>query len=200
MRKDQQRKHGKKDEPAVIGGLARKSECPVVVIGIGAAAGALKSLKQLFAVMPSGHGVAFVVIPHPDAPSESLTVKDLRKLTSLPVVEATDGMPILVDRIHVMPSQKFLNINGSRLTLHEPLQCDGLWMPIDHFFCSLAADQRRRGCGIILSGAGSDGTLGLSEIKAAGGRTIVEDPGSAESPQMPQSAIDAGLVDAVKTP
>ena len=106
-------------------------------------------------------------------------------------------MPVLADRIHVMPADKFLNIAESRLTLQEPVQCNGLRMPIDHFFCSLATDQRRRGCGIVLSGTGSDGTLGLSEIKAAGGRTLVEDPGSAEFPNMPQSAIDAGVVDAV---
>jgi two-component system CheB/CheR fusion protein len=96
-----------------------------------------------------------------------------------------------------VPPDKFLSINGSRLTLQEPVLCNGLRMPIDHFFCSLATDQRSRGCGIVLSGAGSDGTLGLSEIKAADGRTFVEDPETAEFRDMPQSAIDAGVVDAV---
>ena len=86
---------------------------------------------------------------------------------------------------------------GRRLTLHEPVQCNGMWMPIDHFLCTLARDFRRRSCGIVLSGAGSDGTMGLSEIKAFGGRALVESPDSAEFPEMPQSAIDAGVADAV---
>jgi len=124
MNNSRQRQNEKKDESAVVG-RTRNTECPVIVVGIGAAAGALKSLKQLFAKMPAGHGVAFVIIPHPHAPSENLTVKELRNLTALPVVEATDGMPVLADRIHVMPADKFLNINRSSLTLHEPLQFDG---------------------------------------------------------------------------
>ncbi|HEX7599650.1 MAG TPA: CheR family methyltransferase, partial [Polyangia bacterium] len=106
-------------------------------------------------------------------------------------------MPVLADRIHVMPSDRFLNITGGRLTLHKPVQCDGMWMPIDHFLCTLAHDFLRRSCGIVLSGAGSDGTLGLSEIKAFGGRAFVEKPGSAVLPEMPQSAIDAGVADVV---
>jgi len=183
--------------PQGIGKRTAKSECPVIVAGIGASAGGLKSLKKLFANMPPGHGVAFVVIPHPESSGENLTVRQLREQTGLAVVEAQEGMPVLADRVHVMPTDKFLNIAGSRLTLHEVVQCNGLWMPVDHFFCSLAVDQRRRGCGILLSGTGGDGTLGLSEIRAAGGRTLVEDPGGAEFPQMPQSAIDAGVADAV---
>jgi len=197
MDKDRQRRHAAKDDAAAIGDRTGKSECPVIVVGIGASAGGLKSLKRLFAGIPSGHGVAFVVIPHPEPSRENLTVKLLKHQTALPVVEAMDGMPVLADRIHVMPPDRFLNINRSRLTLREPFQCDGLWMPIDHFFCSLAADQRRRGCGILLSGTSSDGTLGLSEIRAAGGRTLVEDPEDAEFPQMARSAIDTGVVDAV---
>jgi two-component system CheB/CheR fusion protein len=197
MRKDRQKRQMTKGDAAAIGERTDKSECPVIVVGIGASAGGLKSLKKLFAKMAIGHGVAFVIIPHPEPSRENLALKQLRNQTALPVVEAAEGMPVIADRIHVMPSEQFLNINGSRLTIQEPLQCNGLWMPIDHFFCSLAADQRRRACGILLSGPGGDGTLGLSEIKAAGGRTLVEDPEGAEFPQMPQSAFDAGVVDAV---
>ena len=197
MSKDPQRRHGAKDDAAATGGRTGKSDRPVVVVGIGASAGGLKSLKRLFANMPSGHGAAFVLIQHLDPSRENLTVRLLKDLTALAVVEAADGMPVLADRIHVVPPDKFLSITGSRLTLQEPVLCNGLRMPIDHFFCSLATDQRSRGCGIVLSGAGSDGTLGLSEIKAADGRTLVEDPETAEFRDMPQSAIDAGVVDAV---
>ena len=196
MNKDRQRRHAANDVAATDNRTGR-GDCPVIVAGIGASAGGLRSLKELFAKMPSGHGVAFVVIQHLDPSRENLTVKLLADQTSLAVVEATDGMPVLPDRIHIIPPDKFLNISQCRLTLQEPVYCNGLRMPIDHFFCSLAADQRGRGCGIVLSGSGSDGTLGLSEIKAAGGRTLVEDPGSADAPHMPQSAIDAGVADTV---
>ncbi len=197
MSKDRRRRHAAKKDAAAIGERAGKSDCPVIVVGIGTSAGGSKSLKQFFARMPSGYGVAFVVIEHLEPSRQNLTVRLLKEQTALAVVEATDGMPVLADRIHVMPPDRFLNITGSRLTLQEPVSCDGLRMPIDHFFCSLAFDQRRRGCGILLSGTGGDGTLGLSEIKAGGGRTFVEDPGRAELPGTPQSAIDSGVVDAV---
>jgi two-component system CheB/CheR fusion protein len=196
MNKDRQRRRAVKD----VAGKDNRTgtgDYPVLVVGIGASAGGLKSLQELFANMPSGHGVAFVVIQHLDPSQENPTGKLLADRTSLPVVEATNGMPVLPDRIHVIPPDKFLSISECRLTLQEPVYCNGLRMPIDHFFCSLAADQRGGACGIVLSGSGSDGTLGLSEIKAAGGRTFVEDPETAEAPQMPQSAIDAGLADTI---
>ena len=197
MGRDRQKRQATKGDAAGIGKRTARSECPVIVVAIGVSAGGLKSLKKIFANMPPGHGVAFVIIPHPESSGENLTVKQLREQTGLAVVEATDGMPVLADRIHVTPTDKFLNIAGSRLTLDEPRQCNGLWMPVDHFFCSLAVDQRRRACGILLSGIGGDGTLGLSEVKAAGGRTLVEDPDGVEFPPISRSAIDAGVADSV---
>ena len=197
MSKDLKRRRPDKDDAAITSDRAGKTECPVIVVGIGVSAGGLKSLKQLLAKMESGHGVAFVIVEHQEPGDEKLTVKLLRDQTALPVVQAKNGMPVLADCIHLLPPNKFLNIAQSRLTLEEPVLCSGLRMPIDHFFCSLAADQRRRSCGIVLSGAGSDGTLGLSEIKAAGGRTLVEDPRSAEFSDMPQSVIETGVADAV---
>ncbi len=198
MNKDRQRRHAAKDDAAAMDNRTGKSDCPVIVVGIGASAGGLKSLKQLFAKMPSGHGVAFVLIQHLDPSQENLTVKLLAGSDGAGRGggngrDAGAGGPHpchparQVPQHHRVPGSPFRN----------RCYCNGLRMPIDHFFCSLAADQRRRGCGIVLSGSGSDGTLGLSEIKAAGGRTLVEDPGSAEFPDMPQSAIDAGVVDAV---
>ena len=197
MSKDRQKRPAAKKSAAVMGDRTGKGDCPAIVVGIGGSAGGVKSLKQLFPKIPAGHGAAFVVIQHLEPGQENLTVKLLQNQTALAVVEATNGMPVLADRIHLLPPDRFLNIAGSRLTLQEPVPCNGLLMPIDHFFCSLAADQRGRGCGILLSGTGGDGILGLSEIKAAGGRTFAEDPGSADFSGMPQSAIDAGVVDAV---
>jgi len=196
MRKDI-RKH-----QAVMGAAAAAdgtggNEYPVIVAGIGVGSGGTKSLKHLLATIPSGLGIAYVLVLHPSPSKKILSIRQLRNQAAIEVVEATEGMPVLADRIHVMPSDRFLNITGSRLTLHKPVQCDGMWMPIDHFLCTLAHDFRRRSCGVVLSGAGSDGTLGLSEIKAFGGRAFVEAPGSAEFPEMPQGAIDAGVADAV---
>jgi two-component system, chemotaxis family, CheB/CheR fusion protein len=203
MRKDRQRRPAATDDDVAIGDRTSDSECPVIVVGIGASAGGLKSLKQLFSSMPLGHGAAFVLIMHMEPSQGNIAVKELMDQTALAVVEATEGMPVLADRIHVMPPDKFLNITGSTLTLHDPVYCNALRMPIDHFFCSLAADQKRRGCGILLSGTGSDGTLGLSEVRSTGGRTIMEDPGlpdMPDMPDMPRSATNAGLVDAVLPP
>jgi two-component system CheB/CheR fusion protein len=169
---------------------------PVIIVGIGAGSGALKPLKTILGGLPFGRGLAVILIHHPELTKKNL-LNLLKGQTALEVVEAADGMAVLADRIYVMPPDKFLNIAQDRLTLKEPVHCDGLLMPIDHFFCSLAADRRKRCCGILLSGGGSDGTLGLSEIKAAGGGTIVEGPKNAKFPDMPRHAIGAGVADAV---
>jgi PAS domain S-box-containing protein len=169
---------------------------PALVVGIGAGAGSLKSLRKILGGLPSGQCAAFVLIHHPELTKKYL-ITWVKKQTALKVVEATDGMAVLADRIHIMPPEKFLSIAQDRLTLTAPVHCNGLLMPIDHFFCSLAADRRKRCCGILLSGGGGDGALGLSEIRAAGGRTIVEEPKDAVFPDMPQSAIDADVADAV---
>jgi PAS domain S-box-containing protein len=172
------------------------SALPALVVGIGAAEGAMKSLGIILAGIPSGRGVAVVLVHHPELAGKNL-LKLLKQQAALEVVEATNGMTVLADRIHVMPPDRFLNITAGRLTHSEPVHCNGLLMPIDHFFCSLADDRRNRCCGILLSGKGGDGTLGLSEIRAGGGRTIVEDSKSVPFPAMPQGAMDAGTVEAV---
>ena len=169
---------------------------PDLVVGIGAAKGAWKSLRKILAGIPSGRGVAVVLLYHPQLSARN-PLRLLQRHAALSVVEAVDGMSLLPDRIHVMPPDRFLNVTSDRLTHSEPVHCNGVLMPIDHFFCSLADDRKKRCCGIVLSGAGSDGTLGLSEIRAAGGRTIVENPREAPLPDMPQSAVDAGTVDMV---
>jgi len=192
MRKKTQKEHHAESARSTGG----KNQ-PVIITGIGVGAGGSKSLKSLLPSLPSGQDTAYMLIRHPETSVKDLTIRQLKNLTGLEVVEATEGMPVLADRLHVVPSDRFLNIGGGTLTLTPPVQCDGFWMPIDHFFCSLAADQKRHACGIVLSGHGSDGTLGLSEIKAAGGTTIVEDPTMAEHPGMSQSAIDAGVAGSV---
>ena len=124
---------------------------PAIVVGIGAGAGSLKSLKTILGGLPSGRGIAVILIHHPELTKKNL-LKLLKGQTPLEVVEAADGMAVLADHIYVMPPDKFLNIAQDRLTLTAPVHCDGLLMPIDHFFCSLAADRRKRCCGILLVG------------------------------------------------
>ncbi len=197
MNKKSKKRTAAKRGAASIGSRKGGNYSPAIVVGVGASTGGTKSLQRFLAKMPAGYGLAFVLIRHMGRGQKNPSVKLLKNQTALVVVEAKDGMPVLADRIHVIPPDKFLSISGGKLTLQEPVLCNGLRMPIDHFFCSLAIDQRHRGIGVLLSGRGSDGTLGLSEIRAAGGRTIVEDPASAAYPGMPRSAIDAGVADKV---
>ena len=175
-------------------------ECPIVVVGIGASAGGLRSLRRLFEGIPKQQGAAYVLVQHLDPRRENLTLKLLADSSALPVVEATEGMPVFSDRIHVIPPGKALSIAGCCLSVRDRSQHGGLPMPIDSFFCSLALDQGHRACGIVLSGAGNDGSLGLAEIKAAGGLTISEDPSSAEFPSMPKNAAKSGAADLVLPP
>jgi two-component system, chemotaxis family, CheB/CheR fusion protein len=176
---------------------AGPDDYPVIVVGVGIGSSSrnLPSLKRLFGKMPPGHGLAFVLIQDLNPAKENKTLRFLQEWTPLTVIEAMDGMPVLADHIYVIPPDRYLNITLGRLTLKVPFSCDGLRMPIDHFFCSLAMDLHRRGCGILLSGRESDGTLGLSEIKSANGKTFVQDPARAEFPEMSQQAIEAGVVD-----
>jgi|GEM_PF-618500 len=168
---------------------------PLVIAGIGAST--LDSLRRFFSAMAAGQGAAFVLIRHSEDSAESFPLESLRETTTYAVVEAKDGMPVLSDRIHVMPQGKFLNATGGLLTFHEPVECTALPMPIDHFFCSLAVDQGSRALGILLSGTGSDGRMGLSQIREMGGKTLVEDPESAGASEEAKRAIETGAADAV---
>ena len=180
MEKEGQKRQTEHMDGAIDNRLAGGGS-PAVVVGIGAGAGALKSLKAILGGLPSGRGVAVALIHHPELTKKNL-LKLLKGQTALEVVEAADGMAVLADRIHVIPPDKFLNIAQDRLTFTAPVHCDGLLMPIDHFFCSLADDRRNRCCGILLSGGGGDGTLGLSEI---GPRTAGRSSRTRRTPSSP---------------
>jgi two-component system CheB/CheR fusion protein len=197
MSQERHRRPPSREGAATVSDREGQGGRPVIFVGIGAPAGALPSLKRLFAGIPAGRAAAFVVVRHPDPEADGPTVQWLRDRTALSVVEAEDGMPVLAGRIHVVPPGKSFNVTRAMLSVQETDQCSVLPMPIDHFLCSLAADQRYRACGILLAGAGSDGTMGLSEIKAAGGRTIVEDRTGTDPADIARRAIDAGMADTV---
>jgi two-component system, chemotaxis family, CheB/CheR fusion protein len=178
------------------------SEAPHVlpVVGLGASAGGLEAMRQLFACLPTDTGMAFVVIQHLDPDHPSMLTDVLRGVTEMPVVEAASGMRVEPDRVHVIPSGSDLAIHRAILTL-VPRQLTGkLHLPIDSFFRALAEDQHRGAIGVVLSGSGADGTEGLRAIQAEGGIAIAQSPESAQFPSMPESALAAGVVDFCSPP
>lgn len=172
--------------------------CPIV--GIGASAGGLRACTELLEALPTDVGVAFVLVQHLDPRHPSQLVELLSTVSPLTVVEASDGMPVVPERIHVIPPNTELTISAGHLRLAPRAPGAMPAFPIDAFFTSLADHCGSTACGIILSGGGSDGTLGLAAIKAAGGITFSQSEASAEHPAMPQSAIAAGCIDFIGTP
>ncbi len=169
--------------------------CPVV--GIGASAGGLEALEQFLQHVPSGAGVAFVVVQHLDPTRKGMMVELLQRATTMPVLQVTDRTRVAPDHVYVIPPNKDLSILHGVLHLLAPVAPRGLRLPIDFFFRSLAADQKGRSIGVILSGMGSDGSLGLRAIKEQAGAAFAQEPASAKFDAMPRSAIEAGLVDVV---
>ena len=172
--------------------------CPIV--GIGASAGGLEALEEFFRTIPPGSGMAYLVVSHQHAGHVSLLPSLLSKCTTMPVAEATDGMRVESDHLYLAPGGSNLAILHGVLHLMEPHSQDRVPLPIDYCFRSLAEDQKQRAIGIILSGTGTDGTLGLRAINAESGMTMAQDPQSAKYQGMPRSAIAAGVVDAVQPP
>ncbi|HLF12706.1 MAG TPA: CheR family methyltransferase, partial [Gammaproteobacteria bacterium] len=176
------------------------SPSPPPIVAIGASAGGLDALKKFLTAMPAESGMAFVLIPHLDPTHESLMVELLAKQTRMPVQEATDGMAIEINHVYVIPPNRYLAIKRRALWLSKPPEPRGLQTAIDFALCSLADDQKDAAIGIILSGTGSHGTLGVKEIKLAGGMVMVQEPATAAYDQMPRSALATGLVDYALAP
>ncbi|MBP1685677.1 MAG: sensor protein, partial [Deltaproteobacteria bacterium] len=165
------------------------------IVGIGASAGGLDAFKKFFGAMPADSGAAFVLIQHLDPTRESLTADLVGTYTRMRVVQVEDGMPVEANRVYVIPPNAYLSIHQRTLRLSAPTAPRSLRMAVDFFLRSLAADQQEHAIGIILSGTGTDGTLGLKEIKAGGGMTMVQDPRTVQHDGMPRSAIAAGHAD-----
>jgi len=165
------------------------------VVGIGASAGGLDAFKQFFNAMPADSGMAFVLIQHLDPTHESLMVDLLSRYTRMKVTQVEDRMPVQADCVYMIPPNKSLAISDGVLQLTDPVMRRGMRMPIDFFFRSLAEGQREKAICIVLSGTGSDGTLGLQAIKANGGMTMAQEPATAQYDGMPRSAEATGMVD-----
>ncbi|HEX6829551.1 MAG TPA: chemotaxis protein CheB [Burkholderiales bacterium] len=170
------------------------------VVAFGASAGGLEALTQLFSHLPGDTGMAFVVIQHLDPTHRSMLRELLSKATPMPAVEVKEGMEVLPDHVYVIPPNAHMAIANGRLRLLERGDGRGSHMPIDAFFRSLSEERGALAIGVILSGAASDGTLGLRAIKDAGGVTFAQDRESAKYDSMPVSAVAAGGVDFVLPP
>ena len=172
-------------------------EAQFPVVGIGASAGGLEALEQFFTSMPANSGIAFVVIQHLDPNHKGIMPELLQRVTDMKVISVTDHLKIKPDSVYVIPTNKSMSILNGALHLFEPVETRGLRLPIDFFFRSLAEEKKDKSIGIILSGMGSDGTIGMLAIKEKGGIVAVQDPLAAKFDSMPRSAMEAMIVDIV---
>jgi two-component system CheB/CheR fusion protein len=170
------------------------------VVGIGASAGGLGAFQSFLSNTPSDSGLAFVLVQHLSPDRESNLVEIAERHTEMEVSETEDAVEILPNRVYIIPPGKDLDLMGGRLHLMEPTDDGSLRLPIDHFFRSLADDQKERSICVILSGSGSDGTVGLKAIKEEGGMAMIQDPDTADYQGMPTNALETGLVDYVLPP
>ncbi len=176
------------------------SPSAIPVVGMGGSAGSLEAFKTFFTNMPADSGAAFVVIQHLAPTHESLLAEILAQHTPMRVVQARDALPVEPNCVYVIPPNQYLQSRGGVLYLTDPVTHDGIRMPIDFFFRSLAGDRQERAICVLLSGAGSDGTLGVRAIRGSGGLSIAQDPQTAQFSDMPRSAVATGLVDFVLSP
>ncbi|QYE33496.1 response regulator (plasmid) [Polymorphobacter sp. PAMC 29334] len=176
---------------------AASSLASLLIVAVGASAGGLDACTRLVEAVPDGTGMAFVVVQHLEPTHKSMMVDLLGSHTAMTVVEAVDGMRVERDHIYLIPPGTYLAVIRGRLKLSPPTVRHGARMPFDFLLNALAADPSSRCAAIILSGTGSDGSLGLQAIRASGGLIIAQDPGEAAYDGMPQSAIDTGDVDRV---
>jgi two-component system CheB/CheR fusion protein len=171
-----------------------------LIAAVGASAGGVEAFTELLANLPADTGMAFVLIQHLHPKHESMLSDLLAKKCSMPVVEVTKGMRLEPNHVYVIPPNATMTVSDHSLQLQKRDATGGTHMPVDLFMRSLAAEQGNCSIGVILSGLGSDGTLGMAEIQAHGGVTFAQDEGSARYDSMPRSVIDAGCVDYVLPP
>ena len=180
--------------PKVNGG---HTDAPFPIIGIGASAGGLEALELFLRNVPKESGMAFVIVQHLDPTHKGIMVELLQRATAMKVAQVKDRMKVKPDHVYVIPPNRDLSILHGVLHLLDPVAPRGLRLPIDFFFRALSDERKDRSIGVILSGMGSDGTLGLQSIKEKAGAVFVQSPETAKFDGMPRSAIVAGLADVV---
>jgi len=167
------------------------------IVGIGASAGGLEALEQFLRHVPEDSGMAFVIVQHLDPTHKGMMSELLQRATGMKISQVRDHMQVQPNCVYVIPPNRDMTILHGFLYLFEPAAPRGLRLPIDLFLRSLAQDQQQGSIGVVLSGMGSDGTLGLRAIKEMAGLALVQDPATAKFDSMPRSAIEAGLADIV---
>ena len=167
------------------------------IVGIGASAGGLEALEHFLGRVPAASGMAFVIVQHLDPTHKGIMPELLQRVTGMKVIQVKDRTRVRPECVYVIPPNKDMSILHGVLHLLPSAAPRGLRLPIDFFLRSLAEDQQERSIGVILSGMGSDGTLGLRAIKEKRGVVLVQEPATAQFDGMPRSAIGAGLADIV---
>ena len=175
------------------------AEPELFIVGIGASAGGIEAIEGVFRHMPPDSGLAFVIVAHLAPNKVSVLHEIIGRFTTMPVQQVQDGMVAEANRVYVGAPDRALTLEKGRLKSEEPTHHLRVAHPIDLFFSSLAADRNDHAIGIVLSGGGSDGTLGIKAIKEAGGLTLAQgsDHSAPRHDSMPASAIATGLVDII---
>ncbi|HKC52970.1 MAG TPA: chemotaxis protein CheB [Myxococcota bacterium] len=170
------------------------------VVGVGASAGGLEAFSQLLEALPANLGMAVVFVQHLAPTHESALPELLRNVSSLPVIQVSEGVRLERDHVYVIPPNAQLGLNEGQLHLSPRATDKSQYTPIDFFFRSLAESVRDRSIAIVLSGTASDGAQGIREVKAAGGITIAQRPETAKYDGMPRAAMATGMVDLTLSP
>jgi len=167
------------------------------IVCIGASAGGLEALEQFLGNVPQNSGLGYVVIQHLDPTQKGMLPELLQRITRMEVFQVKDRMPVLPNKVYVIPPNKSMSILKGILHLFDPVETRGLRLPIDFFLRSLSEDRKELGVGVILSGMGSDGSLGCRSLKEKNGIVMVQEPTNAKFDSMPRNVIDTVLADIV---
>lgn len=191
---------GSTGAPDTATGAVRRSGSAFPIVGVGASAGGLDAFRRLLGALPVDTGMAFVLVQHLDPHHESILPELLSEATQLEVAEVEHHVRVEPDRVYVIPPAQDIILVDGRLELVPRSSTGAAHMPIDSFMKTLADTCGSQAIGVILSGMGTDGTLGVRAIEAAGGIAFAQEPASARHDAMPRSAIAAGGVDFVLSP
>jgi two-component system CheB/CheR fusion protein len=198
MKPKNNRRAASRTRPVPTDSQAKKApKRPRFIVAIGGSAGSLEAFEQFFSHMPADTGMAFVLVPHLDPSHKAIMPELLQRCTTMPVRQAEEATVVAPNSIYMIPPNKDMSILRGALYLHDPAAPRGWRTPIDYFLRHLADDQGEQAVAIILSGMGTDGTLGLKSVKEHLGLAMVQDSGSAKYNSMPKNAIGTGLVDYV---
>jgi two-component system CheB/CheR fusion protein len=185
------------NEPDGAGESGQQTDHDFLVVGLGASAGGIRAFKEFFANVPPASGMAYVVILHLSPEHESHLAEVLQSSTEMPVTQVQGAVKIEPNHVYVIPPNKSLAINDGQLVLSEIKRIEERRAPIDIFFRTLAESKTAHAVCVILSGTGSDGSMGMKRVKEMGGICLVQEPLEAEHQDMPRNSIATGLVDSV---